>query len=213
MPSSTLITVTGYRHSHRGRQRRPIIRSTRTLRIRQGHGLDGSTAFTTSPLRAATILTRNHFHEVSRANGPKGQARKLGARKQRLCRRVPFRLGTLRLPRSRTMASSGYSWRGAESVPRVALCRITGYRRSHWGDQRRPIIRSIRTLRIRQGHGLDGSTAISTSPLRAASILTRNHFHELSRANGPKGQGRKTKQQDSAVLKSKSLWNPVSPAH
>jgi hypothetical protein len=141
------------------------------------------------------------------------QDRKLGARKQRLCRRVPFRLGTLRLPRSRTMASSGYSWRGAESVPRVALCRITGYRRSHWGDQRRPIIRSIRTLRIRQGHGLDGSTAISTSPLRAASILTRNHFHELSRANGPKGQGRKTKQQDSAVLKSKSLWNPVSPAH
>src|SRR5438093_1554150 len=38
------------------------------------------------------------------------------------------------------------------------------------GRQRRPIIRSIRTLRIRQGHGLDGSTAVSTSPLRAASI-------------------------------------------
>src|SRR5437867_2662960 len=57
------------------------------------------------------------------------------------------------------------------------------------GRQRRPIIRSIRTLRIRQGHGLDGSTAVSTSPLRAASILTRNHFHEVSRANGPKGQG------------------------
>ena len=57
--------------------------------------------------------------------------------------------------------------------------------------QRRSIIRPTRTLRIRQGHGLDGSTAISTSPLRAASILTRNHFHELSRANGPKGQGRK----------------------
>ena len=59
------------------------------------------------------------------------QDRKLLARKQRLCRRVPFRRGTLRLPRSRTMASSSYSWRGAESVPRVALCRITGYRRSH----------------------------------------------------------------------------------
>src|SRR5437870_13276834 len=42
--------------------------------------------------------------------------------------------------------------------------------------QRRPIIRSIRTLRIRQGHGLDGSTAVSTSPLLAACILTRNHF-------------------------------------
>src|SRR6516225_9028836 len=40
-------------------QRRSIIRLTRTLRIRQGHGLEGSTAVSTSPLRAATILTRN----------------------------------------------------------------------------------------------------------------------------------------------------------
>ena len=34
VPDVTLIRVTGYRRSHRGRQR-PIIRSTRTLRIRQ----------------------------------------------------------------------------------------------------------------------------------------------------------------------------------
>src|SRR5207249_1771739 len=115
-----------------GRQRRPIIRSIRTLRIRQGHGLDGSTAVSRSEERRAGKETRNHFHEVSRTNNPKGQDRKLLARKQRLCRRVPFRGGTLQLPRSRTMASSSYSWRGAESVPRVALCRITGYRRSHW---------------------------------------------------------------------------------
>src|SRR5260370_26340604 len=80
-----------------GRQRRPIIRSIRTLRIRQGHGLDGSTAVSTSPLRAASILTRNHFHEVSRANGPKGQGldRKLVPRNQSLSRRLPSALTTL----------------------------------------------------------------------------------------------------------------------
>jgi hypothetical protein len=35
--------------------------------------------------------------------------------------------------------------------------------------QRRSIIRSTRTLRIRQGHGLDRSTAVSTSPVHANS--------------------------------------------
>src|SRR5215469_617678 len=51
-------------------QRRSIIRSTRTLRIRQGHGLDGSTVDTTSPLRATTIITLTDFHLVSRASRP-----------------------------------------------------------------------------------------------------------------------------------------------
>src|SRR5438046_1174304 len=41
---------------------------------------------------------------------------------------------------------------------------------SDCGSDRCSTILSIRTLRIRQGHGLDGSTAVSTSPLRAASI-------------------------------------------
>src|SRR6516164_6194316 len=54
-------------------QRRSIIRSTRTLRIRHGHGLDGSTVASTSPLRATTIITLTDFHLVSRASRPKGQ--------------------------------------------------------------------------------------------------------------------------------------------
>src|SRR5215831_4925411 len=50
-------------------QRRSIIRSTRRLRIRQGHGLDGSTVGSTSPLRATTIIliTLTDFHLASRA--------------------------------------------------------------------------------------------------------------------------------------------------
>ncbi len=53
------------------------------------------------------------------------------------------------------------------------------------GNERRPIIRTIGTLRIRQGHGVNASTAVSTSPFRAATILPRTHFHELSWAEGP----------------------------
>ena len=81
-----------------------------------------------------------------------------------------------------------------------------------WGRQRRPIIRSIRTLRIRQAHGLNGSTALSTSPLRAASILTPNHFHEVSRAKGPRGQARKCSRQESIPDETKGV-STISSAH
>jgi hypothetical protein len=63
-------TVAGYRRSDRGRQRRPIIGSIRTLRIRHTCGLDLSSAITISPLRAATIVPRSHFHKLWRAAGP-----------------------------------------------------------------------------------------------------------------------------------------------
>src|SRR5271165_6372886 len=56
------------------------------------------------------------------------------------------------------------------------------------GTQRRPIIRSIRTLRIRQTYGLDFSTAASISPLQAATMLTRRgifiNFRGPSALNG-----------------------------
>ena len=69
----TLNRLAGYRCSHRGRQRRPIIRSTGTLRIRQVDDLNLSTVIATSALRAVAIVTRTDFHEISRAAGPKGQ--------------------------------------------------------------------------------------------------------------------------------------------
>ena len=37
-----------------------------------------------------------------------------------------------------------------------------------------------------QVYGLDLSTANSISPLRTTAILARRHFHELSRAVGPR---------------------------
>ncbi len=46
-----------------------------------------------------------------------------------------------------------------------------------------------RTLRIRQVYGIDFSTGISTSPLRAVAILTPDHFHKVSRAVGPQKTG------------------------
>ena len=45
-------------------------------------------------------------------------------------------------------------------MPQVTLSRVAGYRRSPRGDERRPIIRSTRTLRIRQTDGLNFSTAL-----------------------------------------------------
>jgi len=75
VPSVTLSRVTGY-HGPRGRPQRPIIRSTRTLRIRHTYGLDLSNAPSISLLPAASILTRSDFHEVSRAAGPKGHTSK-----------------------------------------------------------------------------------------------------------------------------------------
>ena len=73
MPSVTLNRLTGYRRSQRGRQRRPIIRSIRTLRIRQTYGLDFSTAASISPFPAATMLTPTgifmNFRGPSALNG------------------------------------------------------------------------------------------------------------------------------------------------
>jgi hypothetical protein len=71
--------------SHPGRQRRPIIRSTRTLRIRQTHGLDCSTAMTISPLSTAANITQYVFHELSRAEGPRRQTPKTWSLRQRVC--------------------------------------------------------------------------------------------------------------------------------
>jgi len=51
-------------------------------------------------------------------------------------------------------------------MPRVTLTRLTGYRRSRRGDNDAQLFAQSRTLRIRQGHGLDLSTAVSISPLQ-----------------------------------------------
>src|SRR6266478_7925557 len=82
------------------------------------------------------------------------------------------------------------SWRGAESVPRVSLSRVTGYRRSPGGKDNAQLFGSTRTLRIRQLNSLNLSIENSISPLRASPILhsTRINFHELSRAVGPSRQ-------------------------
>jgi hypothetical protein len=69
-------------------------------------------------------------------------------------------------------------------VLEVALNRLAGYRAPQ-GRQRRPIIRSTGTLRIRQVDGLNLSTVIATSPLRTVGIVPRTDFHEVSRAAGP----------------------------
>jgi hypothetical protein len=58
------------------------------------------------------------------------------------------------------------------------------------GDERRPIIRAERACsRVKQGHDLNFSTVQTTSPLTLAMMPV---FHELSRAEGPSQQGRKT---------------------
>src|SRR6266849_1447328 len=56
-------------------------------------------------------------------------------------------------------------------------------------DNDAQLFAQTRTLRIRQVYGIDFSTGISTSPLRAVAILTRDHFHKVSRAVGPQKTG------------------------
>jgi hypothetical protein len=72
MARRTLIRVTSYRRSLRGKtQRRSIIRLTRMPRIRQLDGLNLSIVCSISPFRAPLrILTQTDFHNVSRAEGP-----------------------------------------------------------------------------------------------------------------------------------------------
>ena len=43
--------------------------------------------------------------------------------------------------------------------------------------------------------GFDFSTGVSTSPPRAVAILTRAHFHKVSRAAGPQQTGMKHTQE------------------
>src|SRR6516165_8517546 len=79
----------------------------------------------------------------------------------------------------------GSFWRERRACLAVALPRVTGYRGSPRRRAGRPLIRSTRTLRIRQTYGLDISTATTISPLPAAASLAQHDFHELSRAGGP----------------------------
>src|SRR6516164_8650476 len=80
----------------------------------------------------------------------------------------------------------GSFWRERRACLAVALPRVTGYRGSPGRRARRPLIRSTRTLRIRQTCGLDISTATTISPLPAAASLAQHDIHELSRAGGPR---------------------------
>src|SRR6516165_9100675 len=80
----------------------------------------------------------------------------------------------------------GSFWRERRACLAVALPRVTGYRGSPRRRAGRPLIRSTRTLRIRQTYGLDISTARTISPLPPAASLAQHDFHELSRARGPR---------------------------
>ena len=84
-------------------------------------------------------------------------------------------------------------WREAESMPRVAYPGSRGYCRPRQGDSNAHSFAQSRTLRIRQGHSLNGSTVCSTSPLPAVPhcALALTDFHRVSRAVGPNWQGRK----------------------
>src|SRR3979490_997802 len=75
----------------------------------------------------------------------------------------------------------------AESMLQIRLRRLAGYLRSLWGSIRRPIIRTTRTLRIRHSHGLNRSTAFTTSHALHLfhSAATGTRFHGLSRPAGP----------------------------
>ncbi len=108
MPSVTLNRLTGYRRSQRGRQRRPIIRSIRTLRIRQTYGLDFSTAASILPFPAATMLTPTgifmNFRGPSALNGRLRKARSL--RYPSLKLHPLTRLATLATPSQRERGDS-----------------------------------------------------------------------------------------------------------
>ena len=78
-------------------------------------------------------------------------------------------------------------------MPRVAYPGSRGYCRPRQGVQQRPFIRSIRMLRVRQGHSLNSATVRPTSPLPSFPdcALSLTDFHEVSRAVGPKLAGSK----------------------
>ena len=79
-------------------------------------------------------------------------------------------------------------------MPRVAYPGSRGYCRPRQGDSNAHSFAQSRTLRIRQGHSLNGSTVCSTSPLPAVPhcALALTDFHRVSRAVGPNWQGRRS---------------------
>lgn len=80
-------------------------------------------------------------------------------------------------------------------MPRVAYPGSRGYCRPRQGGQQRPFIRSIRMLRVRQGHSLNSATVRPTSPLPIVPHcpLAPTDFHKVSRAVGPKLAGSEAK--------------------
>src|SRR5262249_14479095 len=88
------------------------------------------------------------------------------------------------------------SWRERRACRKLPSTRVTGYRRSCRGRGQCPIIRSTRTLRIRQYNGLDVSTDVVNlaSPTFTYFALALNNFHKLSRAVGPLGQYRSNRE-------------------
>ena len=107
---------------------------------------------------------------------------------------------------------------GAESVLQVTLNRLAGYRCSRREDNAAQLFAQSRTLRIRQVDGLNLSTVIATSPLRADAIPTRRHFHKVSRAAGPKMTKRVIRTYEHCWCKGRSTfwdrlgWTAISGA-
>jgi|SRR5580700_1934529 len=78
------------------------------------------------------------------------------------------------------------------------------------GDERRPIIRAERACsRVKQGHDLNFSTVQTTSPLTLAMMPV---FHELSRAEGPSQQGRKTTSHTRESPERREVFHEISRA-
>src|SRR5665811_2247257 len=81
--------------------------------------------------------------------------------------------------------------RSGEHAKRYSQAGSRGYRRSRQGDERRPIIRA-------EAHMLQGQTGSRSrilhcpADLIAPAISMMPVFHEVSRAEGPSQQGRKT---------------------
>ena len=56
-------------------------------------------------------------------------------------------------------------------MPKVTLCRVTGYRRSHWERDNAHSFAQPRKLQARQRCSFDFSNATSALPLRTSPIL------------------------------------------
>ena len=69
-------------------------------------------------------------------------------------------------------------------MPEITLTRVSGYRRSHWGRDNAPFIRSMTHAPDQEEYGLDFSIARSISPLSTTRDYSsaRRDFHAFSRA-------------------------------